>query len=84
MLGSSQSLEPLALQGSLRKRRTHGHLSTPGPSMSSGPVTFERFGDVFVVTIDNPPVNALGVMRRDLVAAIEAAEGDAGATAAAR
>ena len=47
-----------------------------------GPVTFAREGDVFVVTIDNPPVNALGVdVRRGLVAAIEAAEADAGAKA---
>ncbi len=39
-------------------------------------------GGVFVVTIDNPPVNALGVdVRRGLVAAIEAAEADASAAA---
>jgi 3-hydroxyacyl-CoA dehydrogenase len=37
---------------------------------------------VFVVTIDNPPVNALGVdVRRGLVAAIEGAEADANAAA---
>jgi len=59
--------------------------TTPSPTTSSGPVTFEpsRFpGDVFVVTIDNPPVNALGVdVRRGLVAAIEAAEADSNARA---
>ena len=56
--------------------------SSSSPSTSSGPVTFERRGDVFVVTIDNPPVNALGVdVRRGLVAAIDAAEADGGATA---
>ena len=56
--------------------------STPSPSTSTGPVTFERRGDVFVVTIDNPPVNALGVdVRRGLVAAIDAAEADSAARA---
>ncbi|QSI28849.1 3-hydroxyacyl-CoA dehydrogenase [Variovorax sp. RKNM96] len=59
--------------------------TTPSPSTSSGPVTFEPshvHGDVFVVTIDNPPVNALGVdVRRGLVAAIGAAEADSGAKA---
>ena len=38
-------------------------------------VTFQRQADVLVVTIDNPPVNALGVdVRRGLAAAIDAAE----------
>jgi 3-hydroxyacyl-CoA dehydrogenase len=56
--------------------------TTPSPSTSNGPVTFQRQGDVFVVTIDNPPVNALGVeVRRGLVAAIDAAEADSGAAA---
>lgn len=46
------------------------------------PVTFRRDADVMVVTVDNPPVNALGVdVRRGLVAAIEAAEADSGAAA---
>ncbi|MFS2166051.1 hypothetical protein, partial [Variovorax sp. Varisp62] len=53
--------------------------STPSPSTSTGPVTFEPahvHGDVFVVTIDNPPVNALGVdVRRGLVAPHHAAQG---------
>lgn len=52
---------------------------------SDGPVTFKQSpqpGGVFVVTIDNPPVNALGVdVRRGLVAAIEAAEADGNAAA---
>ncbi|QGW80785.1 3-hydroxyacyl-CoA dehydrogenase NAD-binding domain-containing protein [Variovorax paradoxus] len=55
------------------------------PASSSNPVSFERAphpGGVFVVTIDNPPVNALGVdVRRGLVAAIEAAEVDSAAAA---
>ncbi|WGT62769.1 3-hydroxyacyl-CoA dehydrogenase NAD-binding domain-containing protein [Variovorax paradoxus] len=55
------------------------------PASSSNPVSFERSpkpGGVFVVTIDNPPVNALGVdVRRGLVAAIEAAEADSAAAA---
>ncbi|MCR8958511.1 3-hydroxyacyl-CoA dehydrogenase NAD-binding domain-containing protein [Variovorax sp. S2] len=55
------------------------------PASSSNPVSFERAphpGGVFVVTIDNPPVNALGVdVRRGLVAAIEAAEADSAAAA---
>ena len=45
-------------------------------------VTFQRQADVLVVTIDNPPVNALGVdVRRGLVAAIDAAEADAAVAA---
>jgi len=52
------------------------------PSSTPSPVTFRRDGDVFVVTVDNPPVNALGVdVRRGLVAAIEAAEADGNAAA---
>jgi 3-hydroxyacyl-CoA dehydrogenase len=50
---------------------------TPSSPSTSGPVTHARHGDVFVVTIDNPPVNALGVeVRRGLVAAIAAAQAD--------
>ena len=46
------------------------------------PSRFTRDADVLVVTIDNPPVNALGVdVRRGLVAAIEAAEADGGVAA---
>ena len=52
---------------------------------SDGPVTFQapcQHGGVFVATIDNPPVNALGVdVRRGLVAAIEAADADDNAAA---
>ena len=49
---------------------------------SSGPVSFRREGRVLVVTIDNPPVNALGVeVRRGLVAAIASAEVDDGTLA---
>ncbi|WP_345795899.1 3-hydroxyacyl-CoA dehydrogenase NAD-binding domain-containing protein [Castellaniella sp. MT123] len=41
-------------------------------------VSWRREGPVLVVTIDHPPVNALGVeVRRGLLAAIEAAEADA-------
>jgi 3-hydroxyacyl-CoA dehydrogenase len=39
------------------------------------PVTHELRGNILLVTVDNPPVNALGVdVRRGLVAAIDAAE----------
>ncbi|RZL94654.1 MAG: 3-hydroxyacyl-CoA dehydrogenase [Variovorax sp.] len=54
-------------------------MATPS---ASDPVHFQRQADVLVVTLDNPPVNALGVdVRRGLVAAIDAAEAD-GAVAA--
>ncbi|MBN3762066.1 3-hydroxyacyl-CoA dehydrogenase NAD-binding domain-containing protein [Burkholderia sp. Ac-20365] len=46
------------------------------------PVSHELRGNILLVTIDNPPVNALGVdVRRGLVAAIEAAEANASARA---
>ncbi len=42
------------------------------------PVTSRRHGKVLVVSVDNPPVNALGMdVRRGLVAAIDAAQADA-------
>src|SRR5439155_3440712 len=45
-------------------------------------VTSHRFGAVQVLTIANPPVNALAVdVRRDLLAAIDAAEADSGVKA---
>jgi len=45
---------------------------------ATGPVARAMHGDILVVTIDNPPVNALGVdVRRGLTAAIDAAGGDA-------
>src|SRR5262245_35445045 len=51
--------------------------STAAPQASSSPVTREHRGGVLVVTVDNPPVNALGVdVRRGLVAAIESAQAD--------
>jgi len=44
-------------------------------SPASSPVTHELRGKILLVTIDNPPVNALGVdVRRGLAAAIEHAE----------
>ncbi len=76
--------EPRAprVAGLATQETKHMATTTPSPSTSSGPVTFQRRGDVFVVTIDNPPVNALGVdVRRGLVAAIDAAEADSGAKA---
>ncbi len=76
--------EPRALAPFRPATRETKHMAStsPSPSTSAAPVTFAREGDVFVVTIDNPPVNALGVdVRRGLVAAIEAAEADAGAKA---
>ncbi|MDM0024650.1 3-hydroxyacyl-CoA dehydrogenase NAD-binding domain-containing protein [Variovorax saccharolyticus] len=52
------------------------------PATSASPVSFTRQADVLVVTIDNPPVNALGVdVRRGLAAAIAAAEADSEAKA---
>src|SRR5437879_4818699 len=54
--------------------------SSPSSPSAPLPVTFRRDADVLVVTVDNPPVNALGVVvRRGLVAAIDAAEADSGA-----
>ncbi|WP_321886352.1 3-hydroxyacyl-CoA dehydrogenase NAD-binding domain-containing protein [Paraburkholderia bannensis] len=45
---------------------------------SASPVTHELRGKVLLVTVDNPPVNALGVdVRRGLAAAIEHAEANA-------
>ncbi len=43
-----------------------------------GPVTVERDGDVAVVTMGNPPVNALGLaLRRGIMSALDALRGDA-------
>ncbi|XYJ08188.1 3-hydroxyacyl-CoA dehydrogenase NAD-binding domain-containing protein [Telluria sp. B2] len=51
-------------------------------SGATAQVVRERHGDILLVTIDNPPVNALGVdVRRGLMEAIEAADGDAGVKA---
>lgn len=45
---------------------------------ATGPVARAMHGDILVVTIDNPPVNALGVdVRRGLTAAVDAAGADA-------
>jgi 3-hydroxyacyl-CoA dehydrogenase len=45
---------------------------------ATGPVARAMHGDILVVTIDNPPVNALGVdVRRGLTAAIDVAGADA-------
>ena len=42
-----------------------------------GPVTVERDGDVAVLTMNNPPVNALGLaLRRGIVAALDGLRGD--------
>ena len=52
------------------------------PQTASHPVTCRQLGKVLVVSIDNPPVNALGAdVRRGLVSAIEAAESDPAAAA---
>lgn len=49
---------------------------------ATGPVARAMHGDILVVTIDNPPVNALGVdVRRGLAAAIDAAGADAAVNA---
>ncbi|MDT4824509.1 Fatty acid oxidation complex subunit alpha [compost metagenome] len=85
MQGSPEPRTPRLHEGLPRKQETsdtHMATPTPSPSTSNGPVTFQRQGDVCVVTIDNPPVNALGVdVRRGLAAAIDAAEADSGAKA---
>ncbi len=48
----------------------------------STPVSYEREGDIAVITIDSPPVNAMGhAVRAGTVAAIEQAEADAQAKA---
>jgi 3-hydroxyacyl-CoA dehydrogenase len=47
------------------------------PGASTEAVARELRGDILLVTIDNPPVNALGVdVRRGLLAAIDAADSD--------
>lgn len=47
-------------------------------SGAAAQVVRERHGDILLVTIDNPPVNALGVdVRRGLLEAVEAADADA-------
>jgi 3-hydroxyacyl-CoA dehydrogenase len=61
-------------------------MSHPGTSASppfpAAGVTRTLHGDILVITIDNPPVNALGVeVRRGLVEAIEAAGADAAVAA---
>jgi len=57
-------------------------MATSPASSAPLPVTFRRDADVLVVTVDNPPVNALGVdVRRGLVSAIDAAEADSGVAA---
>ena len=51
-------------------------------SGAAAQVVREQHGDILLVTIDNPPVNALGVdVRRGLMEAIDAADGDAGVKA---
>ncbi|WP_042297082.1 3-hydroxyacyl-CoA dehydrogenase NAD-binding domain-containing protein [Paraburkholderia bannensis] len=52
--------------------------SANSPASPASPVTHELRGKVLLVTVDNPPVNALGVdVRRGLAAAIEHAEANA-------
>ena len=49
---------------------------------ASSVVTTALHGDVLVVTIDNPPVNALGAaVRQGLLAAMQQAQADAAVTA---
>jgi 3-hydroxyacyl-CoA dehydrogenase len=50
---------------------------TKRPDVSLGPVVLSRIGSLAVVTIDNPPVNALSrTVRRGLLAALAAIEDD--------
>lgn len=52
------------------------------PSAAPANVVTRRHADILLVTIDNPPVNALGVdVRRGLMQAIEAADADPSVTA---
>ncbi|TKC86840.1 3-hydroxyacyl-CoA dehydrogenase [Trinickia terrae] len=52
------------------------------PDTSAPVITRTMHGKILLVTIDNPPVNALGVeVRRGLLAAIEAADADANVAA---
>ena len=47
-----------------------------------GPVTVERDGDVAVITMNNPPVNALGLaLRQGIMAALGSLRGEAGVRA---
>jgi 3-hydroxyacyl-CoA dehydrogenase len=49
------------------------------PAAPAAVVKRERHGNILLISIDNPPVNALGVdVRRGLLAAIEAADADPG------
>ncbi|AJY14706.1 enoyl-CoA hydratase/isomerase family protein [Burkholderia dolosa] len=51
--------------------------SPASPAPEAGTVTRERRGDVLVVTIDHPPVNALSAdVRRGLADALDAAQAD--------
>ena len=44
---------------------------------ADNPVRWEADGDVLVITIDNPPVNALRLaVREGLIAAVDALEAD--------
>ena len=53
-------------------------MNTAAAAATTAAVTSTRHDDVLLVTIDNPPVNALGVdVRRGLMEAIEAADADA-------
>ncbi|WP_109481045.1 3-hydroxyacyl-CoA dehydrogenase NAD-binding domain-containing protein [Paraburkholderia sp. C35] len=57
-------------------------MSQPAANAPALPVSHELRGNILLVTVDNPPVNALGVdVRRGLVAAIDAAEANAAARA---
>jgi 3-hydroxyacyl-CoA dehydrogenase len=53
-------------------------MPNPAASPSSSPVSSTRCGEILVITLDNPPVNALGAeVRRGLASAIDAAQADA-------
>lgn len=52
-------------------------MASTAASPTPSPVTLDHHGRVLIVTVDNPPVNALRVdVRRGLVAAVEAAQAD--------
>src|SRR5262245_4930151 len=60
------------------KSRSSQMASAAASPVSPSPISREHRGNVLVVSVDNPPVNALGVdVRRGLADAIEAAQADA-------
>jgi 3-hydroxyacyl-CoA dehydrogenase len=67
----------LAARGSERKTRFQRRITAMADTQSTGPVSYERDGDIAVLTLDNPPVNALAKeVRVALARHLETAVGD--------